>query len=253
MKRATTKNHVPAKNAGRRNGFRPADPEPLIVPRVSRAEAVARALEDRILEAQLAPGERLGTKEDLRQTFGVAVATVNEAVRLLEVRGVVEARPGPGGGVLVGHPSARARSRRLLLGFPWRSTEARDCARVRLALDGLVVEEALAYRTADDVKELRRVLQTMAETIDDPYEYLVNDWALHRTLAAVVRSEPLRSIYITLLDFQEATLATAPPPEFDRKGNFRLHVALVDAVATRDKDASRRAEARHRAAAILDD
>ena len=53
-------------------------------PRVSRAELVARELEREIVDERQ-PGERLGTKEDLRKQFGVAVATVNEAVRLLEM------------------------------------------------------------------------------------------------------------------------------------------------------------------------
>lgn len=223
-----------------------------IAPRVSRAEAVARALEERIVEGKRTPGERLGTKESLRVSFGVAVATMNEAVRLLEARGVVEARPGPGGGVLVARSSARGQSRRLLLGFPWRSTEARDCARVRLALDALVVEEAVAHRSRGDIAELRRLLERMAETIDDPLEYLANDWQLHRALAATVRNEPLRSIYQTLLDFQEAALATTPPPEFDRRGNHRLHVALVDAIEAQDAGAAAKAEKRHRAAAVID-
>ena len=60
------------------------DPSSLLASRVPRAEAVARDLEAQILGGGLAPGERLGTKDDLRQRFGVAVATVNEAVRLLE-------------------------------------------------------------------------------------------------------------------------------------------------------------------------
>ncbi len=55
----------------------------LLGARVSRAQLVARELEREILD-QRDPGDRLGTKEDLRKRFGVAVATVNEAVRLLE-------------------------------------------------------------------------------------------------------------------------------------------------------------------------
>ena len=52
--------------------------------RLSRAEALARELEDQISSGTLATGERLGTKEDLRQHFNVAVATVNEAIKLLD-------------------------------------------------------------------------------------------------------------------------------------------------------------------------
>jgi DNA-binding FadR family transcriptional regulator len=61
----------------------------LLVPRVSRAELVARELEREIVDER-EPGGRLGTKEDLRQRFGVAVATVNEALQLLEVRDALE-------------------------------------------------------------------------------------------------------------------------------------------------------------------
>jgi DNA-binding FadR family transcriptional regulator len=221
--------------------------------RVSRAEVVARALEARILEGKMAPGTHLGTKEALRRSFGVAVATVNEAVRLLEVRGLVEARPGPGGGVFVAPRSARTHSSRQLLGFRWGSTEARDCARVRLALDAVVVQDAAAFQTPADIAGLRRQLDRMAAAIEDPVEYLAADWALHRVLADITPNEPLRAIYQTLLDFQELTLATSPPPEFNRKGSHRLHVALVDAIEAGDQSAAAKAEARHRAAAVIDD
>ncbi len=70
-----------------------AGPETLLAARVSRAELVARELEREIVDDRQA-GERLGSKDDLRKRFGVAVATVNEAVRLLETRGLIEARPG---------------------------------------------------------------------------------------------------------------------------------------------------------------
>src|ERR1700716_1586114 len=90
-------------------------PSPLVM-RVSRAEAVARELEREILEGQ-EPGVRIGTKDDLRTRFSVAVATINEAVRLLEMRGLIEARPGPGGGVFVSRPAARLALRPTVLGF----------------------------------------------------------------------------------------------------------------------------------------
>ena len=80
----------------------PANSQPILQrSRVSRAEALAREIEEEVSAGVLNTGDRLGTKDDLRQRFNVAVATVNEAVRLLDNRGLVEARPGPGGGVFV--------------------------------------------------------------------------------------------------------------------------------------------------------
>ena len=88
--------------------------------------------------ARYASGDRLGTKGDLRERFGVAVATVNEAVRLLELRGLITARPGPGGGVFVAAPSARTSRGQLALGFDWGPDSLDDAVDVLDALEPLV-------------------------------------------------------------------------------------------------------------------
>jgi DNA-binding FadR family transcriptional regulator len=218
--------------------------------RVSRAEALAQRLESEIVENAVPPGSRLGTKDDLRRRFGVAVATVNEAVRMLETRGLVHARPGPGGGVFVAPAAARRNSSRLLLGFKWSSAEAEDCARVRHRLDPLVCHDAARHRTAADLRALHRLLREMEKAVGDHNAYLERDWALHRRLARISTNAPLKSIYFTLLDFQEQALHSSPPEEFDRAGNLELHRALVDAIESRDAAALDEALQRHLAAAL---
>src|SRR5687767_13449581 len=94
-----------------------SSPPERIETRTSRAEIVARRLEAAIADGTIAVGERLGTKEDLRRRYNVAAGTLNEAIRLLQIRGLVEARPGPGGGLFAAAPSAKARLSHLVLGF----------------------------------------------------------------------------------------------------------------------------------------
>src|SRR3954452_18283998 len=133
----------------------PADGASLLASRVSRAEAIARELEREIAGGTYAQGDRLGTKGDLRARFGVAVATVNEAVRLLELRGLITARPGPGGGVFVANSSVRVALKRTGLRATWGAARFADCLAVRNGLEGLVCRDAAAHRTAEDVAELR--------------------------------------------------------------------------------------------------
>src|SRR5688572_18819015 len=96
--------------------------------RISRAEELSRRLE-----------------EEIRNRFGYAVATVNEALRLLETRGLIEARPGPGGGMFVAAPSSRVRLNHLVLGFKVDDAPFEDCLEVRNALEPLVCREAAAH------------------------------------------------------------------------------------------------------------
>ncbi|MDX6525665.1 MAG: GntR family transcriptional regulator, transcriptional repressor for pyruvate dehydrogenase complex, partial [Gaiellales bacterium] len=202
---------------------------PELAMRVSRAEAVARQLESEIIGG-LEPGVRIGTKEDLRLRFGVAVATVNEAVRLLEMRGLIEARPGPGGGIFVARPAARVALTHLVLGFKTGGEMHGDYLKVRDALEPLVCQDAAEHHRADDIRALRKIVDHMAEHVDDPAVYFKFNWALHRRIARISRNTPLRSIYLTLTDYLEANLDHAQYVDFDGVANLAVHRALIDAI-----------------------
>src|SRR5579871_5036381 len=130
-----------------------ATPTPL-PPRVSRAASVARELESAIESDGRRPGERIATKDELRERYGVAVATMNEAVRLLETRGVVEARPGPGGGIFVARSTVRIALMHTVVGFPSENSTYRDYLVVRDALEPLICSDAVRAAGPGDVAAL---------------------------------------------------------------------------------------------------
>jgi DNA-binding FadR family transcriptional regulator len=190
----------------------PATSQPVLQnSRLSRAEAVAREIEEQISAGVLSSGDRLGTKDDVRQRFRVAVATVNEAVKLLETRGLVEARPGPGGGVFVASPEARMRSGPMFVGFEWAKASMADCHEVRRVLEPVIYQHAARHRTGADVRALRSILASMSAHLDQPTAYARYHAAFHRRIARMSLNAPLRSMYVTLLDFFENDLATAGP------------------------------------------
>src|SRR3954466_4186056 len=208
-----------------------AHPSSALAARVPRAEAVARDLEAEILGGRLAPGDRIGTKNYPPHRFGVAVATVNEAVRLLETRGLIEARPGPGGGVFVAASSVRAALRRGNLEATWGAARIDDCLAVRNGLEPLVCREAARNRTPEDVRELRAIVAQMERRTDDARAYFELNWALHRLIARLGRNAPLHSIYLTLLDFIEDGMAARDMREFDGTVDVETHRELVEAIA----------------------
>jgi DNA-binding FadR family transcriptional regulator len=207
-----------------------AQPLTLAGSRVSRAEAVARDVEAEILGEGIPPGERLGTKEELRQRYGVAVATVNEAVRLLETRGLIEARPGPGGGVFVARSSVRVALKRDGLDGSWGNAAFADCLAVRNGLEPLVCREAAVRHTDEDIAALERILAAMERHADDPRAYFELNWALHRRIAKLCRNAPLHSIYLTLLDFLEDGLRLDALQDWDGNAHVGVHRELVAAI-----------------------
>lgn len=221
-----------------------AAPFPTI--RISRAEEFARHLEQEIVDGGMQAGARLGTKEDLRKRSGFASATVNEAVRLLETRGLVRARSGPGGGVFVAAPSSRVRLNHLVLGFKADDAPFTDCLEVRNALEPLVCREAWMHCRAREATRLRKLVDRMEQDVEAPAAFLKLNWELHRILARMSANAPLKTLYLTLLDFVEDGLSDVHGDDFfDGEANLAVHRELVEAIIDDDPKRLQRAIDQH--------
>jgi DNA-binding FadR family transcriptional regulator len=224
----------------------PPQPRPLEPNRISRAEALSRRLEEEIVESGLSAGVRLGTKDDLRRRFVVANATVNEALRLLETRGMVEARPGPGGGVFVATPSSRVRLNHLVLGFKVQDAPFQDCLAVRNALEPMVCREAAKRSAAVDAEALRSLVAELEGAANDPAAFLRINWRLHRRLVKMGGNAPLETLYLVLLDYVEDGLDGVTGDEsFDATANLAVHRELVEAIIAGEPERLNRAIERH--------
>jgi DNA-binding FadR family transcriptional regulator len=166
----------------------------------------------------------------------VAVATFNEAVRMLETRGVVELRPGPGGGVFVARPPALVRLGHKMLALSGESVSVADSLAVRNALEPHVVAAAVRYHTPGDVDDLRALIKRMADCTDF-VDYLHANWAIHRRMADICPNVILRQIYLGLLDFAEERVHGVNPLDQRSEPNaeaIAIHTDLIEAIAAGD-------------------
>jgi DNA-binding FadR family transcriptional regulator len=205
-------------------------PDSLIDSRISRAESVASRLESEIMDEVVAPGVLLGTKDELRQRFGVALATINEAVRLLEARGMIEARPGPGGGIFVASGSAAMALSHSTLRFKGGSSGFSEYLAVRDALEPLICREAARNHEPSDIAALQRILDQMQARLDDPHAYMRLNYKLHRRIAKLSANAPLHGIYTMLLDSMQAALERADLEDFDGAAHLAEHRDLIVAI-----------------------
>jgi DNA-binding FadR family transcriptional regulator len=203
----------------------------------TRADTLVAYVEQLIEQRGLGPGDRIATKEDLREQTTAARATINEAVRLLQNRGRVTIRPGPGGGLFVAPTSPLVRFGQTLLAVSGHAqvVPVADAIVVRDALEPLVAREAAQYRKPVDVFELRAALQEMASAAaDDSQRFLRANWALHTRIGVIVKNGVLQAIYLALTRYIEEQATSAEMPlrvAAHLEHMLGLHQALVDAIA----------------------
>ena len=171
----------------------------------------------------------------------MSVGTFNEALRLVQARGLVTVRAGRVGGLFASRQSPMVRLGNSVLAIDDDATSVADAVRIRDALEPLVVEDAVRHRRADDAEAMRQGLARMRAAADalDGNEFLRANWALHARIAEISPSAMLRSFYLSLLEMIEShTLSVEPVgdeplPEY-LEGRYRLHADLVAAIDEQD-------------------
>jgi len=207
----------------------------------TRPALAAEQLAAMAMSAQ--PGDRLGTKDELRATCGVSVGTFNEALRMVQARGLVSVRSGPGGGLFASEQSPMVRLGNSMLALGDEAASVADAFRLRHALDPLLIEDALEHASAHDIAALRAELDQMkiAAGNGDGIAFVRANWALHARIAEISPTAMLRSFYLNLLEITESHLLVVMPEDEQLReyvqSRYELHVALVDAIGARDPQA----------------
>lgn len=212
----------------------------------SRAHDVAGYLAERI--AEMPPGNHLGTKDELRQRLSVSVGTMNEAVRLLQERGLIAVKSGPRGGLFANCPDPVVNFGQLIIAVRGEPTIISEAEAIRNALEPLIVMAALEDRKRSDIIQLKRILKIMASNVSDPHAFLITNWDLHARIAECAKQRLLSNIYLLVLSMIRDRLKdVAPSPGLPRMSLERLqvHEQLIESIIRQDVPASKEAVALH--------
>ena len=98
------------------------------------AETIANELRERILSDSL-PNAMLPPQEQLVAEFGVSAPSIREALRILEVEGLITVRRGKHGGAVIHPPSAASAAYAIALSLHGQGVTLRDVAQSLLLLE----------------------------------------------------------------------------------------------------------------------
>lgn len=213
----------------------------------SKAEHVAQQLLERILEAKLEAGSTFATEAELLSQFNVSRPTLRESLKVLESQGVIELRPGPGGGIIVREPSTDLLAHGLSVFLRLKKVPFVTVIKARE-----VIEPALAYEAAlngreEDFAELEasivrmKVLNAQA----NQEAFLDENRVFHGVIARASGNKVLEVFWDTISILAHGEHHGIRYSVSNQAHVVKAHQRILDACRKRDGDAAAAAMESH--------
>lgn len=213
-------------------------------------QVVLEKIEGDLLAGRLGPGDRLPPERDLSAQLGVGRSSVREAIRVLEVLGLVRTGTGSGptsGATIVATPRGGL-SALLRLQVAANGFAIADVVSTRITLESAVVE-TLAHAQAADLTEVHEAIGGMAEQGLSLAEFLALDRTFHVALAEASGNAVVTAIMVglrTAIDaYVEAGAVRVADWEATAARLVAEHRAIVDAVERGDAPAAQQLVRNH--------
>lgn len=205
---------------------------------------IAAQIAGDIQEGRLHPGDKLPTEHFLSKALGVSRSVVREAIAQLRNEGLVETRQGVGAFVT----ERQARLIRINDGELLESEGFRDLFQLRIPLEIEAAGLAALHHTPDDLAKLDASLALMTGSEKWTSEGINADLAFHRAVADATGNDYF-AMFIGFIAERislaiNAARARAVLEEIV-KVTIEEHVAVRDAIGTRDPQAARKAMRDH--------
>jgi GntR family transcriptional repressor for pyruvate dehydrogenase complex len=203
------------------------------------SEQVADLIQGKILGDNLEIGTSFPSEKDLAQEFQVSRSVIREALRILEISGLITIKKGPTGGIFVAdvyHKPITNSINNLIASGRVTIDHLFD---VRLLIEPHIAMEAALHAKEEDLQRLRELLGDSSQNLDDPLCLKKNNLKFHLLLAKAsgnpVLSLLLESVFELLvkltLDFLDLSL---------EKHFFQVHKEIFNVIAQKNPEETKR-------------
>ncbi len=227
-----------------RNGRSSIQLTPMEVPKAS--DVLANELRERILSGEYAEGTPLPPERELVVQTKMSRTTVREALRILEVQGLVRIKAGRAGGAFVQRPGEQSMADTVALLIRGRQIRLSALLETREAIEPFCAQLAARHRTDEDLARLDAANDAIAAAGDKLDAFLQANVDWHIAVASASHNELMSGLMISLS--RAIYAATENEGFIDQKVRditVRAHRSVTKAIRDKDADAAHRRMGRH--------
>ena len=197
------------------------------------SETIARDIVRRIGAEELRPGTQLPPEAKMLAEYRVGRGSLREALRILEVHGLISIKPGPRGGPTVDQVHTENFGRMASLYFQMDGVTFQDLLEARVIMEPTLAGLAARRRDPQLVVELDRFTRDGRIGADDE-EYAQDAADFHRVLAAMSGNPVMMLFGQSIADILRDRLSPPLFPKSRRGAVLNVHCAIARAVTEGD-------------------
>ena len=204
---------------------------------------VVQQIRDLIQEGTLKPGDRLPPERDLAEQLQVSRSSLREAMRTLELQGLVVSRPGAG--TFVNAETSDPMANALVAYLANGKDTLREVFEVRHILEPKIAALAAERATSEDIERLEETLARQADQISRGETGAEGDSAFHFSIAEATHNSALVKLVTTVADIlgqsREQPLQAPGRPQ----RSLASHRYILDMIKQADSEGAREAMEHH--------
>jgi GntR family transcriptional regulator, transcriptional repressor for pyruvate dehydrogenase complex len=199
-----------------------------------------------IRQGELTPGDRLPPERELAELFGVSRVTVRDALRTLEVLGLVEIRVGAAGGAFVRTPDGGLLGEGMENLLAMSTITPEEIAEARLVLELGTVALATARASDEDIAELREVCAQSRAALEAGNYQREHAMEFHVRLAKTARNSAVNMLADSIRGpLSLNAVRRREPQEASHRATVEEHEQIIEAIAAGDITKAQRVMAEH--------
>jgi DNA-binding FadR family transcriptional regulator len=199
-----------------------------------RAEQVALDIVQNIVHRGLAPGDKLPLESEMLAEYDVSRSSLREALRLLEVQGLITIRPGPGSGTEVGKVDPSNLSNTLALYLLMARSDLGQLLEAWRMVEPLLARLAA---TSGDRARVERLMRPFASSATTHEKALTAGLLFHDTVAELAEN-PVLSLILGAVGFLVTEQVRLGAPGFELSDKtVHDHGRIADLILAGDGEA----------------
>lgn len=218
--------------------------EPISIPKA--AVVLANSLREQILDGRIPEGQTLPNERDLAVKAGLSRPSVREALRILEVEGLVVTRPGRTGGAEVVRPDVSMIERSMETYIRGKGIRLQSVLEAREAVEPQAARLAARHWNDEDWLDLQESHERLLSQLGHLPHFLKANFDWHKAVVKASHNELLIAFISSIAQplYAATDLRGFNSPDV-RQAVAVAHGKVMDALRARDADAAWRRMGRH--------